>query len=294
MIASSGALVLTLAACGEDSPTVEAPSTDTTAGQTSTDEAPVTDDAAGTDDAPATDDAAGTDDAPATDDASGDAGGEAAAGTEVSTEDFIAQLKSPGMENMSSFTMDMDMQMEGQAVTMTGKADLSGEGGPVMDMQMEMPGMGNIHMIMVDGQAYMSMPGLTEEGKFIQMPLDELMGEDADSFTNQVDMTSQWDDWEAGAQKITFVGAEDVDGESLNHYTMLIDTSALDSEDMADMPDELTYDVWRDDQNFMLQVSFDVAGAESVMKMDNWGEPVDIVAPDASQITEMPGMPTSP
>lgn len=305
MIAASGALVLTLAACGDDSPEVEEPSAsaDTGAEDEGTDEGAETD---GTDDG-AEDEGAetdGTDDGAETDgtddgaedegaDDGGDTGGDAAAGEEVDPAAFVEQLKSPGMENMTSFTMNMDMQMKGQAVTMTGQADMSG-GAPAMDINMEMPGMGSVHMIMVDGSAYMSMPGLTEEGQFIQMPLEDIMGEDADEFTNQIDMTSQWDDWEAGAQTVTFVGPEDVDGETLNHYELLLDTSSLEDASAAGMPGEITYDVWLDDQNFMRQVTFDIEGAETVMKMDDWGQPVDITAPDPSSITDMPGAPTAP
>lgn len=307
MIAASGALVLTLAACGEDSPEVEEPSASAEgdAGADETDDADTgaetedTDAGAETEDTDAgaeTEDTdAGTDTGTETEDTdagAGAEGGDAAAGEEVDPAAFVAQLKSPGMDSMTSFTMNMDMQMEGQAVTMIGKADLSGA--PAMDINMEMPGMGAIHMIMVDGNAYMSMPGVTEEGQFIQMPLEEVMGEDADEFTNQIDMTSQWDDWETGAQKITFVGPEDVDGESLNHYELLLDTAGLEDASAAGMPAEITYDVWLDDQNFMRQVTFDIEGAETVMKMDDWGQPVDIAAPDASSIVEMPGAPTAP
>ncbi|WP_162802152.1 DUF7537 family lipoprotein [Ornithinimicrobium murale] len=307
MIAASGALVLTLAACGEDSPEVEEPGTNSgaDAGTDETEDADAdagaetedTDTGAETEDTDSGAETEDTDSGAETEDAEtgsegGDAGGDAAAGEEIEPAAFVEQLKSPGMDQMTSFTMNMDMQMEGQAVTMIGKADLSGS--PAMDINMEMPGMGTVHMIMIDGDAYMSMPGVTEEGQFIQMPLEEVMGEDSEEFTNQIDMTSQWDDWETGAQKVTFVGAEDVDGESLNHYELLLDTTALEDAGAAGMPAEITYDVWLDDQNFMRQVTFDLEGAETVMKMDDWGQPVDITAPDASSIMEMPGAPTSP
>ena len=290
MIAASGALVLTLAACGEDSPEVEEPNAGAEAGA---EETAGTDDGVESEDTDEGAETDGTDEGAETEGTDeGTEGGDAAAGEEIEPAAFVEQLKSPGMDAMTSFTMNMDMQMEGQAVTMIGKADLSGS--PAMDINMEMPGMGSVHMIMVDGNAYMSVPGMTEEGQFVQMPLEEVMGEDADEFTNQIDMTSQWDAWETGAQKVTFIGPEDVDGETLNHYELLLDTSALDDAGAAGMPGELTYDVWLDDQNFMRQVTFDIDGAESVMKMDDWGEPVDITAPDPSSITEMPGAPTAP
>lgn len=301
MIAASGALVLTLAACGDDSPEVEEPTVEETAEEPADTGAETEDTGAETEDTDTgAETGAGGDAGTETEDtdtgaetgAGGDAGGDAAAGEEIEPSAFVAQLKSPGMENMTTFTMNMDMQMEGQAVTMIGSADLSGA--PAMDINMEIPGAGAVHMIMVDGNAYMSMPGVTEEGQFMQMPLEDIMGEDAEEFTNQIDMTSQWDAWETGAQSVTFVGPEDVDGETLNKYELLLDTTGLEeAEDVAGMPAELTYNVWLDDQNFMRQVTFDIEGAETVMKMDDWGQPVDISAPDPSSIVEMPGMPTT-
>src|SRR5690606_18756186 len=273
MVATSGALVLTLAACGgDDSPEVEDAGVGTSTTQADADD----------------DSSTGTQ----TDSDEGDAGGEIAEGEEVSTEEFIALLKSPGMDNLTTFTMDMDMGAEGESLVMRGAADLSGP--PALDVEMEMPGVGQVHMIMVDGQAYMSMPPMTEEGKFIKVPFEDFMGEDTEDFTDTVDMTSQWDDWETGAQKVTFMGVEEVDGEQLNHYELLLDTSQLDAEDTVGMPSEITYDVWLDDQNIMRKVTFNMPDVEAVVLMDNWGEPVDISAPAESDITELPGMPTAP
>lgn len=285
MIASSGALVLTLAACGGDSPEVVDP------GAASQDVS--TNDAASTETDTSEEAADATTDETTTDDTSADdetTGGEQAAGTPISPDEFITLLKSPGMENMTSFSLDMNMNMDGEAMVMRGAADMSD--GMAMDIEMEVPGAGTVHLILIDGDAFMSMPGLTEDGQFFQVPLEEVLGADAEAFSDQVDITAQWDDWEAGAQEVTFVGPEDVDGEQLNHYELLLDTSKVESEDMAGMPGELTYDVWLDDQNFMRQVIFELEGVEAVMKMDNWGEPANIVAPDAADIMQMPGMPT--
>lgn len=308
-IVSGGALVLALAACGDDSPEVEDANNngnnsqdeetteDTNAGDdegTETNGAEETDDAGvgGDDGTEETDDGLGGEDgAEETDegtdgDTGGDAGG-AAAGSEIDPQELVERLQSPGEEALSSFEMNMDMNVEGQNVTMTGAADLSGSA-PAMDIQMEMPGMGAIHMILADGSAYMSMPGMTEEGQFVEMPLEELMGEEGTDLTEQMDMTGQWDDW-ANAQSVTLVGQEDVNGEQMDHYQLVLDTTQMEDSE-AGMPPELTYDVWVDSSDFMRMVSFDIDGSVTEMTMDNWGEPVDIQAPDESQLTEIPGM----
>lgn len=219
-------------------------------------------------------------------------------GEEVDVQEFLAMLKSPGEEKLSSYTLEMTMSMGGQDMDMSGKADLS-SGAPAFDIEMTMPGMGEAHMIMVGGEIYMAMPGLTEEGKFMQVP-KETLGE-AGAQLDELDITSTWDAWDEGASKVVFVGEDDVDGEQMRRYEVTVDTAAaLDAagetgEDAAAasamMGDELTYDLWVDGDNLMRKVAFELDGAVSEIRTDNWGESMDIQAPSADQLQEM-GVPS--
>lgn len=283
---AAGTLSLSLAACGG--------SDDADGGSTAGSE----DGAAGT--AATTQDTAGTsaDTQAATGDGEGDEGGSAAApaeGEEVPVEDFLAMLRSPGEEVMSSYELDMVVTTGGQTMEMAGEVDLGG-GQPSVDADLTMPGLGATRMIVVDGSAYVSMPGVTDEGMFLEVPQGEL--EDSGAGLDDIDVASTWEDWDEGAGQVVYAGLEDVDGEELRRYEIVVDVQAvLDAsgqtgsdaaEASAALGDEITYDVWVDEDDLVRRISYTAAGAVTEMTIDRWGEPMDIEAPDPEDVQPMP------
>ena len=273
---SAASITLTLAACSGE----ETPDPDPTPGAVSTEDA-----GAGTQDA-----GAGTQDAGAEDTS---AAPDAAEGEEVDIAEFVAMLQSPGEEVLSSYTMTMAINMGGQSMEMDGAVDLSG-GQPALDMDMTMPGMGAVRMVMVNGGVFMSMPGVTEEGKFLEVPPEQLG--DLSQQLDEVDITSTWDAWEEGAQQVLYLGEEDVDGQDMRRYEVTVDTgAAMDAagqtgddaaEASAMIGEELTYDVWVDDDNLMRRIAFEAQGAVTEILADNWGEPQEIQAPSEEEIQQ--------
>lgn len=261
---SAGALTLTLAACSGE----ETPESDPTPG-------------------------AVTDDAGAATQASAGQSPEAAEGEEVDIQEFLAMLQSPGEEKLQSYTLTMAVNMGGQALEMDGAVDLSG-GQPALDMDMTMPGMGAVQMVMAEGRVFMSMPGVTEEGKFLEVPPEQLG--DVSQQLDEVDITSTWDAWEEGAQQVVFVGEEDLDGQDMRRYEVTVDTeAALDAagqtgDDAAQasgmIGEELTYDVWVDGDNLMRKIAFELEGAVTEITADNWGEPQEIQVPSEDEIQQ--------
>lgn len=283
---AAGTLSLSLAACGG--------SDDADGGSTAGSE----DGAVGT--AATTQDTAGTsaDTQAATGDGEGDEGGSAAApaeGEEVPVEDFLAMLRSPGEEDMSSYELDMVVTTGGQTMEMAGEVDL-GDGQPSVDADLTMPGLGATRMIVVDGSAYVSMPGVTDEGKFLEVPQGEL--EDSGAGLDDIDVASTWEDWDEGAGQVVYAGLEDVDGQELRRYEIVVDVQAvLDAsgqtgsdaaEASAALGDEITYDVWVDEDDLVRRISYTAAGAVTEMTIDRWGEPMDIEAPDPEDVQPMP------
>lgn len=283
---AAGTLSLSLAACGG--------SDDADGGSTAGSE----DGAVGT--AATTQDTAGTsaDTQAATGDGEGDEGGSAAApaeGEEVPVEDFLAMLRSPGEEVMSSYELDMVVTTGGQTMEMAGEVDL-GDGQPSVDADLTMPGLGATRMIVVDGSAYVSMPGVTDEGKFLEVPQGEL--EDSGAGLDDIDVASTWEDWDEGAGQVVYAGLEDVDGQELRRYEIVVDVQAvLDAsgqtgsdaaEASAALGDEITYDVWVDEDDLVRRISYTAAGAVTEMTIDRWGEPMDIEAPDPEDVQPMP------
>lgn len=283
---AAGTLSLSLAACGG--------SDDADGGSTAGSE----DGAVGT--AATTQDTAGTsaDTQAATGDGEGDEGGSAAApaeGEEVPVEDFLAMLRSPGEEVMSSYELDMVVTTGGQTMEMAGEVDL-GDGQPSVDADLTMPGLGATRMIVVDGSAYVSMPGVTDEGMFLEVPQGEL--EDSGAGLDDIDVASTWEDWDEGAGQVVYAGLEDVDGQELRRYEIVVDVQAvLDAsgqtgsdaaEASAALGDEITYDVWVDEDDLVRRISYTAAGAVTEMTIDRWGEPMDIEAPDPEDVQPMP------
>lgn len=283
---AAGTLSLSLAACGG--------SDDADGGSTAGSE----DGAVGT--AATTQDTAGTsaDTQAATGDGEGDEGGSAAApaeGEEVPVEDFLAMLRSPGEEVMSSYELDMVVTTGGQTMEMAGEVDLGG-GQPSVDADLTMPGLGATRMIVVDGSAYVSMPGVTDEGMFLEVPQGEL--EDSGAGLDDIDVASTWEDWDEGAGQVVYAGLEDVDGQELRRYEIVVDVQAvLDAsgqtgsdaaEASAALGDEITYDVWVDEDDLVRRISYTAAGAVTEMTIDRWGEPMDIEAPDPEDVQPMP------
>lgn len=283
---AAGTLSLSLAACGG--------SDDADGGSTAGSE----DGAVGT--AATTQDTAGTsaDTQAATGDGEGDEGGSAAApaeGEEVPVEDFLAMLRSPGEEDLSSYELDMVVTTGGQTMEMAGEVDL-GDGQPSVDADLTMPGLGATRMIVVDGSAYVSMPGVTDEGKFLEVPQGEL--EDSGAGLDDIDVASTWEDWDEGAGQVVYAGLEDVDGQELRRYEIVVDVQAvLDAsgqtgsdaaEASAALGDEITYDVWVDEDDLVRRISYTAAGAVTEMTIDRWGEPMDIEAPDPEDVQPMP------
>ncbi|MGC5582992.1 hypothetical protein [Ornithinimicrobium sp. W1665] len=282
---SAGALSFSLVACaGGD------------AGDDAADEG-TTAPAAGTEDASA-DTAAptgGSDDAQTSAPAADGGDGEHAEGEEVPVEEFLAMLRSPGEEVMSTYELQMVVTTGSQTMEMAGEVDLGGEQ-PALDAELTMPGLGATRMIVVDGSAFVSMPGVTEEGTFVEVPQDQLA--ETGAGLEDIDISSTWDAWDEGAGRVVFVGTEDVDGTDLRRYEVVVDTdAALDAsgqtgpdaaEASAMMGEEITYDVWVDEEDLLRRISFATAGSVTEMTVDRWGEEMDIEAPAEEDVQPMP------
>lgn len=217
-----------------------------------------------------------------------------AEGEEIDPAEFVAMMKSPGEAMLSSYTMTMTMKTGGEDVTLEGAVDVSGDS-PALDMDMQIPGAGAMQMRMVDGRLFMAMPGVTPEGKFMEVPPEQLG--DAATALEEVDITSQMDTWEDAARKVVFVGEEDVDGTTMRRYEVTVDSAAaLDSAGMGDdaaatsgMSDEFVYNVWLDEDNLMRKLAFEMDGVVTEMTADNWGEPQEVQLPAEDEIVQGPG-----
>jgi LppX_LprAFG lipoprotein len=270
---AGGVLLLSVAACGDD----PAPSADDSAEAASSSVAPAE---------------------PESDDAEPTGEPEAVSGG-YDAEELLDRMKAAIADNESAH---VTMQLTGGQAEMSGEGDVSYAGDQTaMQMTMQMPQLGSsqIEMRMVDGVVYMAMPPLTPEGKFVEFDTtdpDSPFG-DMGGGLAQGDPLATFDAFDAGLKDATYVGAEVVDGEQLDHYVLTVDAKkaarAQKQRIQPGMPDTITYDMWIDSDDLMRRIQFDLGsvsagGGGMVMTMSDWGQPVTVEAPPASAIVEMP------
>ena len=194
-------------------------------------------------------------------------------------------------------------------MTMSGKASMDAAGDvaygahqPTMTMTMSMPqtGKGKTEMRFVDGILYMQIPGMTPPGKFLAInPKDKNSpyGKAFSGMTDQLDPLHSIQSMEKAVESAKFVGKETVDGEQVNHYTVVVDTKALLSQlgaqaaQQVNVPKTVTYQMWLDDKNLLRQMTFEIVGVSFKANMSDWGKPVKVEKPASSDIAKAPGAP---
>ncbi|WP_300600147.1 DUF6612 family protein [uncultured Nocardioides sp.] len=228
----------------------------------------------------------------------GDSGGElpdVAEGEEISAEELSA-LMIAAFEKATTADLVMSMTAGGQDIDVTGQADYTSD--PV-SMRMEMSGMGgtgDMEIIVVDNAMYMKLAVMSD--KFLKLDLDDPDNPVGGSFTGQLDPRAQAEVMEEGLQTATYVGQEEVEGETLDHYTAVVDSTAMleQMEGAADvagqLPETITYELWLTDEGLFRQMEIDMGAVAGEMQMRfvDWGTDVDIEAPPASEVTDMSDM----
>lgn len=215
---------------------------------------------------------------------------------DLTTDDIIARITAASQE-AGTVSMEMTTSGGGQTMSATGVLRYGGTS-QEMAMTMEAPDAGGtIELRVVGGMIYMSMAELTE-GKFVQIDPADTSNPLAASFApmmEQMDPTAQLSTYEGAILSLEKAGEpEEVGGALAQPYTMTIDSAkalaAMGGDAAAaGLPAELTSTYWVDGDDLIRRVQSEQAGATVDMTMSGWGEPVEIVAPTADQLTELPG-----
>ncbi len=184
------------------------------------------------------------------------------------------------------------------AVRMRGPASMTAEGdtrygpdGSEMRMRMRMARMatGTIQMVVVDGTAYMSMPGVTKPGTFFEVdPSNPALAGLGDGLAPTDSLAA----FEAGLESVDEIGPDRLGTVPATRYRLHVDAAAaLDAAGQATvpgMPDELVYDVWLDGDDHMRRLTYELAGTTLTVDMTRWGQDVDIEAPAPADVVDPP------
>lgn len=219
----------------------------------------------------------------------GDAETPGASGEEIDAANF-AELMSAAIQEQETAHVSMKM---GDSLSVEGDVRY-GDDGTAMKVTMGM-GQQDATMIFVDDVLYMQMPGMSQPGKWTKVTKgDAALGQ----IVEQMDAMGPRGSLEVmknGLQEVRLVGTEEVDGEQLKHYEVTVDAQAaleslgqLGDAAGGDVPQEVSYDLYLDDDNLMRRIVLDVAGQQMVMETSDWGKDVEIEAPPASDVVELP------
>lgn len=216
------------------------------------------------------------------------------AGSKVSGADYVHLLQA-SMSKTTTARVSMTGAVSGGSYSMKGVMDLTGDK-PAMDITMDLSssGLTGIETRLVDGVMYVSMGSMTQ-GKFLKFDLGDPnspLGSLGTSL-DQLDPGKFVSHLNSGAfRHITFVGS-DQDGRHF-HATALTAKSTtqlkgLPSSVMANLPKTVDYDTWLDGQGRLSKVVVTVPTyGKMTMRYSDYGADVNITAPPASQVTELP------
>ncbi len=149
---------------------------------------------------------------------------------------------------------------------------------------------------------YLQIPGLTPGDKFVEFDLRDSDAPGAEMLEQMLDQVNQLDPSKSAQmfKAITSLkqqGTAEVDGVETTHYTVAVDTQkALQAMGMGDMaapgqmPKTIRQEVWLDDRNLIRRMRMKQPNVAMDITYSQWGEPVDISAPPASQTTDMDQM----
>lgn len=290
-------VALGLSACGSDEPdaTQDSSEVGSDAAEIGKSDSAATDDAGETDpaDEPGGSDSAGdaTDDAPSGDRA---AVGEGKAGDPLTPADF-ADIVDAAFERATTARVDVVSDLQDMRSETTGVVDFTGDS-PLMQIQMTggpLPDGTTADIRLLEDGMYMD-SGFSG-GKFVKVPAEQIAATGVD--LSNIDPSTTARRFAEHASEVTYRGVEQVDGVALHRYTLQLDSSALKAGGGAKgaAPKRINQDMWFDDEGLIRRMSTDMGGiGTTVATYSQWGKPVTIVAPPASDVMEMPDLPTSP
>jgi len=198
----------------------------------------------------------------------------------------------------------------GTSVKASGDVDYGGAA-PSMKMTMDLSQGGKrmqIQEILVDGVIYMSMPGVTPQGKYLKLDSNTPgMGSYGDVLKN-IDPASMVAQMTKSLNKLEYVGPAAIDGDQTQHYKLVVDAkkavqglglNGLPSSAASAIPDAMTYDAYFNADNTLRRITMEVMDEAMQVDMTNWGAPVRVVAPPKSDVVDTgkmmaPSMPAKP
>ncbi|WP_243060630.1 LppX_LprAFG lipoprotein [Nocardioides sp. SR21] len=221
------------------------------------------------------------------------------AGEEIDPSTFIADVLG-ALEDAT--TAHVTVEVTGGPASLAAEGDIDYSTSPpsmAMAMSKTPFGPGKAELRLVGGALYLSFD-FRSASKWVEVPLDGKGSPLGANLAEQLNPGAGLALVEDAVTEVTLVGDEEVDGETLEHYTMQVRTDTARglqeqlggiSDDLdLDLPSLVTFDVWLDDTGLMRRSEMALGDVGSVTTtMSGWGEPVDIEAPPVDEVMQFGG-----
>ena len=218
------------------------------------------------------------------------AAAQAAASDPLTQENFVERLTAAQLEAGSAhLEADGQIDMRGDVrlaedVEKTQARVTMGGGAMLMDLRI------------VDGVVYLKMGDLSA-GKFIRVDLTDPkdpIGRHFGSMAGQVDPTEQLKLFRDALVEFDDQGSGgEIDGVETTKLRLVLDTSKVVVSEAdggpvlgAKVPKQLEYTLYVGPDDLLRRMTMDVAGTTSSIDWSQWGEPVEVEAPPADQVTD--------
>lgn len=208
----------------------------------------------------------------------------------------FSQVLADAQTEAKSSHVDMTIGVGGQSIKAQGDVAVgSTPANSAMKLTMDMGSSMKFEMRLVDQVFYMNMGQMTG-GKYLKIDLNDEnnpLAEQYGQIMEQMDPAKQLDELKVAVSSFEKKGEpKTIDGVKAQPYVVKVDTSKMTAfKELPDtaagqIPDTIVYTMYIGPDQLLRRLEFELAGSKSTMDYSKWGEPVDIKAPAAGEITD--------
>lgn len=216
------------------------------------------------------------------------------AGGELTEATFV-QAITAAQQKASTAHVTMKIGVGGQVIKAIGDQKVGktfADTAMSLSMDMGSAGLDTVKMIVADQVFYLNFGQMTQ-GKYAKIDLTDKsdpVGKQFSQLIDQMDPSKQLDQFKKALTSFEKKGApQDIDGVKAQPYEVVLDTSkiaGLPGGATANVPKTLTYTMFIGPDDLLRRIDTDAAGAKVTVDYTKWGEPVDIKAPSAGEVSD--------
>jgi hypothetical protein len=203
-------------------------------------------------------------------------------GGEIAVDDFVAKLQA-GIDKTKYAHIEFSMSGAGGELRGSGDSDYTAQP-PNTRMTMQI-GPRTLGMLLVDKVIYLQ----SSKGghRYVAYDLGDPSNPLGSGLSSQLDPATSIQGFVDAVKSVTYVGKEDVDGQTLDRYSLVIDTTKLaDQAQSAGLPAEMETGVWLDQEGRPAKMSMAMGPVDYEATLSDFDKPVHLQAPPADQVVK--------